>query len=121
MSAGQRFPLTATLLVTALVAVGCAQPQRPLYHWGTYEKQLYDYLRGDKTTPAVQLEALLRQAENATKAGEVLPPGFQAHLGAVYLKAGNLDNARKHFELEARAFPESSQFMAFLIRNMGKK
>ncbi len=45
------------------------------------------------------------------------PPGFRAHLGMLHLKMGQGTDAVAQFQDEKLAFPESSPFMDFLLRN----
>lgn len=49
-----------------------------------------------------------------------MPPGFRAHLGMLYLKMGDGDKGVEQLQSEKVAFPESTPFMDFLMRNVGK-
>lgn len=102
----------------ALLLVGCAQPVKPLYHWEGYQRQVYEHLRNDASTPEQQMTVLQAQAEKARAAGAALPPGFRAHLGMLYLKLGRPDEARDALEAEKKAFPESAQYMDFLLKGL---
>lgn len=113
------FALLATLAVAALV--GCATHPRPLYQWDGYQRQVYEYLKGDGTAPTEQLAAMQAQAEKARSTGAALPPGFRAHLGLLHLQMGRYDEARSMFEAERIAFPESTQYMNFVLKSMGDK
>lgn len=113
----------ATLIAcVALVSlVGCAAPPRPLYHWEGYQRQLYEHLKGDGTTPTEQLGAMQAQAEKARAAGTALPPGFRAHLAMLQLRLGHPEEARALIEAEKAAFPESAKYMDFVLESMGEK
>lgn len=115
--ARSRLGLAVALLTTALLAA-CVQAPKPLYHWDTFARQQYDYMRGDGTTIAEQMAALEKQVQTAQTAGLPLPPGARAHLGIVYLKLGRDADAKRKFEEERAAFPESAPFMDFLLARM---
>ncbi len=93
----------------------------PLYHWGGYQRQLYEYLRGDETTPTEQLTALQAGADRARAAGAALPPGFRAQLALLYLQVGRDEDARRMIDAERAAFPESAQYMDFVLRSTGQR
>jgi hypothetical protein len=111
-----RWSMSAAVL---LLVGGCAQQPKPLYMWDSFPRQLYEYMRGDGSGLVEQLTALERQAGLAQTSGEKLPPGARAHLGLVYLKLGRDSDARRKFEEERSAFPESAPFMDFLLARMG--
>lgn len=96
---------------------GCATQPKPLYHWGDYQPQVYAYLRGDGTTsPEEQKTKLEITAQQAQARGEALPPGFNAHLGLLYLHAGQTDLAKAAFRNEEAQFPEAKPYMDFLLK-----
>jgi hypothetical protein len=96
--------------------VGCAQPPRPLYHWGGFQNQLYAHFKSDGSGPAEQLRLLEAEALRAQGAGLPLPPGFRGHLAMLYLKLGRDGEAFAQLEAEKAAFPESAPFMDFLLK-----
>jgi hypothetical protein len=100
---------------------GCAQPVKPMYHWEGFQRQVYEYLKADGSTPVEQLTVLQAQAEKARAANAALPPGFRAHLGMLYLKTGRFDDAKQAFESEKAAFPESTRYMDFLLKGLTEK
>lgn len=112
---------SALLMISLLSTVGCAQAPKPLYHWDGYQRQVYEYLKGDGTTPAEQLTVLQAQVEKARATGAALPPGFRAHVGMVYLQMGRHDEARTMFEAEKASFPESATFMDFLLKRASER
>jgi hypothetical protein len=111
-----RLRLWSVLIAVALA--GCAQQPKPMYHWEGYQRQVYEYFKGDGTTPADQLKMMLAQAEKARALSGLLPPGFRGHLGLLYLQAGQVDEARQMLEAEKVAFPESEAYMNFLLKGM---
>lgn len=108
-------------LVTALLSGGCASSPN-LYYWGSYEQNVYDmYVAPDKVTAEIQVERMEADIERARSKGQSLPPGFQAHLGYLYFQLGKLDLARRSFESEKVAFPESSVLMDRFINKLEGK
>ena len=109
-------------IAAASAMSGCAANNtKTLYHWGGYQSQLYASLKGEGD-PAAELAALEAQAEKARASGAALPPGFRAHLGMLNLKLGHYDEARQMLEAEKAIFPESAQYMDFVMKSVsGKK
>ena len=104
-----------------MALMGCAQTAKPMYHWDGYQRQVYEYLKGDGTTPAEQLLVMEAQAEKARASSSTLPPGFRAHLGMLHMQMGRFDEARQMLEAEKVAFPESAQYMNFLLKRFSDK
>ena len=105
------------LAVSLLLLAGCASPN--MYYWGHYEAQVYDmYVAPDKATAERQVELMEADVEKARSSGKPLPPGFQAHLGFLYFQLGKFDLARRSFESEKGAFPESAVLMDRFIKKM---
>lgn len=105
----------------AAALVGCATGPKPLYHWGGYQRQVYQFLNGETSDPNQQLVLLQAEAEKARAAGAALPPGFRAHLAMLHLRLGHHDDARQMIEAEKAAFPESTAYMDFVLKSMGAK
>ena len=113
-------PLRVTVAV-ALAALlgGCAQAPKPLYHWEGYQGLLYTHLKADGTSqPSEQVRAMTEQAQKAQAGATLLPPGFRAHLAMLYLNMGQKAEASQQLELEKASFPESAQYMDFLLTRM---
>ncbi|WP_137939185.1 DUF4810 domain-containing protein [Chitinivorax sp. B] len=112
----RRIGFGATLF-GALFLAGCANhSQKPLYYWGQYQPQVYEYLKGDGTGPEAQIIAMEKGIQQARAKDAALPPGYHAHLGMLYLKAGRDDQVKQQFETEKTLFPESATFMDFLLK-----
>jgi hypothetical protein len=103
-------------LCAAAALIGCAQAPKPLYHWEGYQRQVYEFLKGDGSPPGEQLLVMQTQVERARAAGTALPPGFRAHLGMLYFQLGRQDEGRAMLEAEKVAFPESAVYMDFLLK-----
>lgn len=117
----KRLAICTATLVLVLASSGCATAPKPLYHWEGYQRQLYEFLKSDGSGPAEQLTVMRAQAEKARATGAALPPGFRAHIGMLSLRLGNADEARRMFEAEKSAFPESTQYMDFVLKSMEEK
>lgn len=105
----------ASSVAAAVLLAGCAAQRQPLYHWGGYQPQLYEYFKGEKG-PEAQILALESEVEKARSKGLALPPGFNAHLGLLYGGVARDDQFRQQLEMEKTQFPESSAYMDFLLR-----
>lgn len=113
MHIAQRLRWSGLAAVAALMLAGCQTPQKSLYYWGDYQPAVYSQLKGQPAE--AQQQRLELTAQQAQSRGESLPPGFNAHLGLLYLNTGQLDRARGAFEAEATLFPESRPYMNFLL------
>jgi len=101
------------------VLVGCAQaPKQQLYYWEGFQAQLYEYFKADRSSPEDQLRILNAQAQKARASGAALPPGFRAHLAMIYLRLGRDGEAKQELEAEKANFPESAQYIDFLLKRM---
>ena len=101
------------------VLVGCAQaPKQQLYYWEGFQAQLYEYFKADRSSPEDQLRILNAQAQKARARGAASPPGFRAHLAMIYLRLGRDGEAKQELEAEKANFPESAQYIDFLLKRM---
>jgi hypothetical protein len=108
----------AGMAAAGVIMVGCASPSTPpLYGWEGYQPQVYDNLQG-KSSPDAQIDALEKSLQQMRGKGERPPPGFHAHLGALYASVGKGQQAQQELLAEKEAFPESSAYMDFLLKNL---
>ncbi|CAJ9606086.1 DUF4810 domain-containing protein [Burkholderia pseudomallei] len=99
-----------------VLLAGCAANQpKPLYQWGGYQPQVYEYFKGQKS-PEDQIDALEKALQQIRAKGNRPPPGFEAHLGMLYASVGKEQQAEQSFQAEKASFPESSPFMDFLLK-----
>jgi hypothetical protein len=102
-----------------LLLTACAQKgPGPMYLWEAFPRQQYDTLLREAAGPDAQMAALEAHAEKARATAAALPPGFRAHLGMLKLSAGNPDEARRLWEDEKTAFPESAPYMNQLLKRL---
>lgn len=96
---------------------GCAAPK--LYSWGSYEPMVYAmYATPDNATADIQIIKLEEDIQKARSKDQKLPPGFYAHLGYLYFQQGNAELAKRAFETEKSAFPESAVLMDRMISKL---
>lgn len=98
-----------------LLATACVQQPRPLYYWGGYQEQVYDYFKNAGGGFEKQIIVLEADTQKARATGAQLPPGFHAHLGLLYAQVGKEDQVIQQLETEKTLYPESAKYMDFLI------
>lgn len=113
-----RHALQLVLAASLLGLVGCAHKPKPLYHWDSFPSQQYSALVRDGVSPDEQIRTMEAQAEKARATNAALPPGFRAHLGMLYLGAGNPLRAKELWVAEKTAFPEASPYMDRLLKRL---
>lgn len=106
-------------LLCACLLSACGQTVGPLYHWGDYQGQVYERLKGG-ASPQEQIQVLERHRKRTDDHGLALPPGYHAHLAMIYGEAGQYELMKAHLQREKALFPESAVFMDFLLNNAGK-
>ena len=108
----------ALAVCVAGLSAGCAQRIKQLYLWDSFPRQQYDTLLRAGANQDEQIRILQAQAEKARAGGTALPPGFRAHLGMLYLAAGNVSEARNLWQAEKATFPESTIYMDQLLKRI---
>ena len=104
----------------AMLLTGCVTAPQPLYSWNSYQKQVYSYLKSDSPAQEEQILEMEKGMQQAAGKGTQLPPGYQAHLGLLYLNAGRTAQALAAWAQEKKQFPESTQYIDYLVSNMKK-
>ena len=87
----------SALTLTALL-VGCVSAPKPLYSWNGYQTQVYSYLKSDGPAQEEQILELEKGVQQTAGKDAHLPPGYQAHLGLLYLNTGRTDQALAAWE-----------------------
>lgn len=103
-------------LAAALLLTACAAPQKPLYQWGAYQGQLYQYFKDSGANAGQQVTVLEAQIQKNRATGEAIPPGMHGHLALLYSKLGNEEAVRVNLEAERKLFPESAAYVDFLLK-----
>ena len=111
--------LLATLSIVAIA--GCATAPAPMYQWGGYQRNVYNYLKHDTAAPSEQLRAMQTLLKKSRTDGTRLPPGFHAHIAMLHIQMDQFDDAKQQLEAEKTAFPESTHYMNFLLKQMNEK
>lgn len=104
-----RYP---SIVLLAFVIAGCATAGK--YDWGNYDRSLYQYYK-DPSISDKHMAELAAIIESAAKTNAKVAPGIHAEYGYFLLQRGRASEARKQFEMEKAAWPESSQFMTAMI------
>lgn len=107
------------VLLSALMTA-CANKPVTLYQWQGYQGNVDEYFRGDKSSPAEQLQKMETDLQKIQTSGAAVPPGYYAHMGLLYGQQGRLDEFADKIQTEKKQYPESDQFMSFLLRNFKK-
>jgi hypothetical protein len=113
----QAFALAA---LAASALIGCASQPVTMYGWGSYQTQVYEHFKAEKSSPEQQLAALEKDREQILAKGQALPPGYRAHIGYLYAQLGRIDEAQQQFVEEKKVFPESAPYMDFLLKTPNK-
>lgn len=109
--------LSAACVAGGMLAA-CAQGPKHMYNWKSYQPAVYAYLNDEGVDYAAQAQDMQLNVETARSSNTALPPGFRAHLGMLYLKLGEDSKAVEQLQGEKLAFPESTSFMDFLMKNL---
>lgn len=100
-----------------VLSVSACKTTEPLYHHGVYNQAVYAYFKAEDTTLEEQISMLQQTIQAAANAGKPVAPGIHAHLGLLYFDSGNADLGQQHFEQEKVLFPESVQYLDFLLKS----
>ncbi len=100
-------------IITVLTA--CSSSEPPLYYWGNYHKNVYQYYTEPGNTSAQKTE-ILATIQQAKAHHLPVAPGIYGHLGLLELRLGDVAAARAAFKQEATLYPESAQFIDFINR-----
>lgn len=119
--AGPEMKLPA-LAASALLLAGCAtRPPETIYSWGSYEELIYaSYLSPQDMPAEKQIEILEKDYQVARSTNHRMPPGWHAHLAALYYEVGKPDQAHQELLTEKAEFPESGAFVDRLNANLKK-
>lgn len=110
---------TCAALVLVAALTGCSTKPQSLYSWNDYPEHVYAYLKHE-ASPEEQVLAMESGIQKTNAAQRVLPPGYYAHLGLMYMNVGRTDQALNAWEHEKRVFPESAPYIDYLINNLKK-
>lgn len=113
----QHLPLRTVAVILALALMTACTPTRDQFTWGRYEELVYQsYHKPEAALPAVQIEKLSIDIENAQREHKIIAPGIYAHLGYMHYLNQNPIQAKAAFETEIAMYPESKVFVERLLR-----
>jgi hypothetical protein len=69
-----RFIGLGAVLIGTLFVTGCVTRPKPLYHWGEYQPQVYEYFKGDGSSHEEQIAKLEETIQKARATDAALPP-----------------------------------------------
>lgn len=104
------------LALTAMAVLGGCSSTERLYYHGDYNAAVYSYFKQDEVTLEAQIESFNQIIEDAANRQMPVAPGVHAHLGMLYFETGSPNLGMQHFEAEKALFPESTQYIDFLIK-----
>ena len=122
MGAHKLLPITGaskTLLIVAITIAtlaGC-QSTKPLYHYGSYQDNVYEHFKNEDSAVTEQIEALEKTIRDSNRNKLQVGPGIYAHLGYLYLQSGQRDTGLGYLQKEQQLYPESAKFIDFLLKN----
>jgi len=122
MGAHKLLPITGaskTLLIVAITIAtlaGC-QSTQPLYHYGSYQDNVYEHFKNEDSAVTEQIEALEKTIRDSNRKKLQVGPGIYAHLGYLYLQSGQRDTGLGYLQKEQQLYPESAKFIDFLLKN----
>ncbi len=106
--------LAAAVAVAALS--GC-QTTRPLYHYGSYQDNVYTHFNNEDASLVQEIAALEKTILESAAKNLQVGPGLHAHLGYLYIESGQMDKGIVYLQKEKALYPESTQFIDFLLKN----
>lgn len=114
----KKLKLMIVCLLTG-VLFGCGTPTPSLFYWGDYQKAVYQNWE-ESSSVDEQIQMLQKTIQMASNKSERVAPGVHAHLGMLYLKSGQRDKGIESLGREKALYPESTQYMNFLIGQVKK-
>lgn len=103
---------TATLVLLS----GCKTTE-PLYYHGQYNNAVYSYFKAEDNSVLEQIQIIEELIQKAAAKGKNVAPGVHAHLGMLFFEVGNEAQGIEHFNKEKELFPESNQYIDFLLKS----
>ena len=100
---------------------GCSNHE-DIYLWDkNYEPAVYQSLQGTDQGLDKNISSMNKTLDQASSQNKKLPPGFYAQLGLLYGKVANYSKMRDYLEKEKQLFPESREYMNFLLKKTNRE
>ncbi len=107
-------------LLPNILFIGCASQK--MYYYGNYSKTLYSFEKNQNEETFAKHQQELEKIIDESKVRNLpIPPGINAELGYIYLKANDSQKAIDLFKTESELYPESKHFMDRLIQSAKSK
>ena len=109
--------IIVSLIIALFILSGCgATKPPPLYYYGAYPTSVYQFLKADELSTAEQIDQMKQVIATTQENGQAVAPGVHAHLAMLYFESGNPLDGEVHLSKEKTLFPESANFIDFLLR-----
>jgi hypothetical protein len=95
---------------------GCSRPA--LYDWGSYGASVDRLSTAKDVNLPEERDAMAKEVQDTVAAGKQVPPGKFAYVGYLYAITNDPAAARKYFEAEKKAYPESAIFVDRMVGRM---
>ena len=105
------------LVVVAVAALSGCQTTKPLYHYGAYQDSVYAHFKNEDSSVTQEIDALEKTIAKSAAKNLQVGPGLNAHLGYLYIESGQMDKGVAYLRQEKALYPESAQFIDFLLKN----
>lgn len=115
-----------TLYVQVVLAIaflnGCSSTsgKLPLYNWGSYTQDTYNYIKqGEEENIETLLATYQWIFDNQTGTiRETIPPGVCADYGYLLVRAGRVEGGKSFLKKEKELYPESARFVDSILRKI---
>jgi len=104
------------VVVTVAALSGC-QTTKPLYHYGAYQDTVYAHFKNEDSSVTQEIDVLEKTIAKSAAKNLQVGPGLNAHLGYLYIESGQMDKGVAYLRQEKALYPESAQFIDFLLKN----
>jgi hypothetical protein len=106
-----------TLVAVAIATLSGCQSTKPLYHYGSYQTNVYEHFKNEDSAVTEEIAALEQTIAQSAAKKLAVGPGLHAHLGYLYIESGQKDTGVAHLLKEKQLYPESAQYIDFLLKN----
>jgi hypothetical protein len=109
--------LKLVAVVVAVAALSGCQTTKPLYNYGAYQDTVYAHFKNEDSSVTQEIDALEKTIAKSAAKNLQVGPGVNAHLGYLYIESGQMDLGVAYLRKEKALYPESAQFIDFLLKN----
>lgn len=106
-----------TVLAVLVATLSGCQSTKPLYHYGSYQTNVYAHFKNEDSAVTEEIGALEQTIAQSAAKKLAVGPGLYAHLGYLYIESGQKDTGIAYLLKEKQLYPESAQYIDFLLKN----